>query len=144
MYRAKRTAPAILTEPFDKTAGGFRQERSLSLIFHTSLNSALNHFTETGCLVVLAQRNLQFLPLLTRTTLAVPELSSLNCTHVNYIKSGSFFPEDTSRYHSACRQKAFYSQIEYTLFAGRKYSHCKGSEFWNHASGKTHYKLAVF
>ena len=122
MHRAKRTAPAILTEPFNKTAGAFCQEKTLCLIFHTSLYSALNHFTETGCPVVLAQRNLQFLTLLTRTTLAVPELSSLNCTHVNYIKSGSFFPEDTSRYHSTCRQKTFYSQIENILLAGRKHS----------------------
>ena len=35
MYRAKRKAPAILTEPFDKTNGAFRWKKSLCLIFPT-------------------------------------------------------------------------------------------------------------
>ena len=35
MYRAKRKAPAILTEPFNKTDGAFRLKKSLCLIFPT-------------------------------------------------------------------------------------------------------------
>jgi len=33
MYCAKRKAPAILTEPFNKTDGAFRLKKSLCLIF---------------------------------------------------------------------------------------------------------------
>ena len=57
MYRAKRKAPAILTEPFNKTNGAFCQEKSLCLISYTSLNSSLKHFTEIGCPAVLAADN---------------------------------------------------------------------------------------
>ena len=38
MYRAKRKALAILTEPFDKTDGAFRQKKSLCLISCTLLS----------------------------------------------------------------------------------------------------------
>ena len=38
MYRAKRKAPAILTEPFNKTNGAFCQEKSLCLISEISLS----------------------------------------------------------------------------------------------------------
>ena len=58
MYRAKRKAPSILTEPFNKTNGAFCQEKSLCLISEFSLsdfpNVALKYFTEKGCPAVLA------------------------------------------------------------------------------------------
>ena len=38
MYRAKRKAPAILTEPFDKIIRAFRQKKSLCLISEFSLS----------------------------------------------------------------------------------------------------------
>ena len=61
MYRAKRKAPSILTEPFNKTDGAFCQEKSLCLISEFSLsdfpNVALKCFTETGCPAVLVTSN---------------------------------------------------------------------------------------
>ena len=61
MYRAKRKAPAILTEPFDKIIRAFRQKKSLCLISEFSLsdflNVALKHFSETGCPAVLVAGN---------------------------------------------------------------------------------------
>lgn len=38
MYRAKRKAPVILMEPFNKTDGAFRQKKSLCLISCTLLS----------------------------------------------------------------------------------------------------------
>lgn len=48
MYRAKRKAPAILTEPFNKTDGAFRQKKSLCLIsyYRTPIKNLLACLTE--------------------------------------------------------------------------------------------------
>ena len=49
MYRAKRKAPSILTEPFNKTNGAFRQEKSLCLILRlTDLPSLIAGATANG------------------------------------------------------------------------------------------------